>query len=63
MGILTSQNLDTREGLENLLSVRIDRIPAELPHSTEPELEKLRWTQTDSNRASMLELLCGLPTS
>jgi hypothetical protein len=62
-GIPTSQNLDTPEGLEGRLSVRIHRIPAELPHSVEPELEKLYQTQMDSSRASMLELLRGLPTS
>jgi hypothetical protein len=62
-GIPTSQNPDTPEGLETRLSVRIHRIPSELPHSTEPELGKLRRTRTDSDRASALELLWGLPTS
>jgi hypothetical protein len=33
-----------------------------LLHSTEPELRKLRRTQTDSGRASALELLQELPT-
>jgi hypothetical protein len=63
MGILTSQNLDTLEGLESQLSVGIHRILVELTHSTEPELKKLRRTQTNSSRASALELLRGLLTS
>jgi hypothetical protein len=63
MGIPTSQNPDTPEGLESQLSVRICRIPAELPHSTELELKKLHRSRTDSGRASALELLRGLPTS
>jgi hypothetical protein len=33
--MLTSQNPDTPEGLKSRLSVRIHRIPEELPHSTE----------------------------
>jgi hypothetical protein len=41
MGILTSQNPDTLEGLESQLSVRIRRILAALPHLTELELGKL----------------------
>jgi hypothetical protein len=57
MGILTSWDLDTPEGLEIRLSVRIHRILAELSHSTELELEKLRRARTDSGRASTLELL------
>jgi hypothetical protein len=60
VGILTRQNPDTPEGLESRLSVRIHRILVELPHSTELELKKLRWTQTDSIWDSMLELLWGL---
>jgi hypothetical protein len=40
-GIPTSQNLNTPEGLESQPSIRIHRIPAELPHSTEVELRKL----------------------
>jgi hypothetical protein len=63
MGIPTSQNLDTPEGLEGRLSVGIRRIPAELPHLTEPELGKLRRTRMDSGRASTLDLLRGLPIS
>jgi hypothetical protein len=31
-GIPTSQNPDTPEGLESLLSVRVRRIPTVLPH-------------------------------
>jgi hypothetical protein len=42
MGILTSENLDTPKGIMSRLSVGIHRIPAELPHSTELELRKLR---------------------
>jgi hypothetical protein len=41
MGIPTSQDPDTPEGLKSQLSVEIHRIPAELPHSTELELRKL----------------------
>jgi hypothetical protein len=39
--IPTSWDPDTPEGLESQLSVGIHRIPVELPHSTELELEKL----------------------
>jgi hypothetical protein len=63
VGIPTSQNPHTLEGLESRLSVGIHRILAELPHSTELELEKLHRTRTDSDRASVLELLRGLPIS
>jgi hypothetical protein len=41
MGIPTSQDPDTPEGLKSQLSVKIHRIPAELPHSIELELRKL----------------------
>jgi hypothetical protein len=58
--ISTSQNPDTPEGLKNQLSVRIHKILAELPHSTEPEFGKLYRIRTDSGRASALELLRGL---
>jgi hypothetical protein len=57
MGIPTSQNPRTPEGLESQISVKIHRILAELPHLTELELRKLCRTQTDSGRASALELL------
>jgi hypothetical protein len=57
MGIPTSRDLDTPEGLESWLYVRIHRILAELPHSTELELEKLHRIRMDSGRASTLELL------
>jgi hypothetical protein len=63
VGIPTSQNPDTPKGLKSRLSVRIHRIPAELPHSTELELRKLRQTRMDYGRAFVLELLRGLPTS
>jgi hypothetical protein len=63
MGILRSRNPNTPEGLESWLSVRICRIPPELPHSTDLELGNLRRTQMDSDRASALEILRGLPTS
>jgi hypothetical protein len=63
MGILTSQNPDTPEGLKSCLSVGICRILVELPHSIELELKKLHRTRTDSSRASVLELLRGLLTS
>jgi hypothetical protein len=63
MGILTSRDPDTPGGLESRLSVRIRRIPAELPYLTELELGKLHRTRMDSGRASTLELLQGLPTS
>jgi hypothetical protein len=39
MGIPTSQNPDTPEGLEGWLPVRIHRILTKLLHSTELELE------------------------
>jgi hypothetical protein len=60
VGLPTSWNPDTPEGLESRLSVEIHRIPVELPHLTKLEPEKLRRTQTDSRRASALELLWGL---
>jgi hypothetical protein len=41
MGIPTSRDPKTPEGLESQLSVGIHRIPAELLHSTELELGKL----------------------
>jgi hypothetical protein len=63
MGIPTGQGPDTPEGLESRLSVRIHRILVELLHSTELELGKLHRLQTDSSRASTLELLQGLLTS
>jgi hypothetical protein len=63
MGIPTSRNPDTPEGLESRLSVGIRKILTELPYSTEPELRKLCRTQMDSSRASTLELLRGLLTS
>jgi hypothetical protein len=63
MIIPTSQDTNTPEGLESRFFVRIHRILAELLHSTELELRKLRRTQTDSSRASMLKLLGGLLTS
>jgi hypothetical protein len=63
VGILTSRNPDTPEGLESRLFVRIHRIPTELPHSTEPELRKHHLTWMDSGRASTLELLRWLSTS
>jgi hypothetical protein len=63
MGIPTSRDPDTPEGLESRLSIRIHRIPVELRHSTKSELGKLHRTRTDSGRASALELLHGLPTS
>jgi hypothetical protein len=42
VGIPISQNPDTPEGLESRVSIGIHRILGELPHSTEPELGKLR---------------------
>jgi hypothetical protein len=63
VGIPTSWNPDTPEGLESWFYVGIHRISAELPHSTELELRKLCRTRTDSARASTLELLQGLQTS
>jgi hypothetical protein len=63
VGILTSQYLDTPEGLEWRVSVGIHRITAELPHSTKLELKKHHRSQMDSDRASMLELLREIPTS
>jgi hypothetical protein len=57
VGISTSWDLDTPEGLESHLSIEIHRIPVELSHSTELELEKLYRTWMDFGRASTLELL------
>jgi hypothetical protein len=57
MGILTSRNPDTPEGLESRLSVEIRRILTELQHSTELELKKSHRTRMDSGRASALKLL------
>jgi hypothetical protein len=55
MGVSTSRNPDTPEGLKSQLSIGIHRISIELPHSTELELGKLRRTRMDSYRASTLE--------
>jgi hypothetical protein len=63
MGIPTSWNPDTPEGLKSRLFVRIHRISAKLLHSTELELGKLHRTRMDSGRAFAIELLQGLPTS
>jgi hypothetical protein len=63
MGIPTSQIPGTPERLESRLSIGIHRISVELLHTTELELRKLRRIQTDSGRASTLELYRGLPTS
>jgi hypothetical protein len=57
MGIPTSRDPDTPEGLESRLFVRIHRISPELLHSTELKLEKLHRIWTDSDRAFVLELL------
>jgi hypothetical protein len=53
----------TLEGPEGRFSVGIHIIMAELPHSAEVGLKKLCRTRIDSGRASMLDLLRGLPTS
>jgi hypothetical protein len=63
IAISTSQNPDTPEGLKSRLSIKIHRISAELSHSTKLELGKLCQTWPDSDRASVLELLRGHPTS
>jgi hypothetical protein len=63
VGIPSSRDPNTPEGLESRLSIEIRRIPAELPHSTELELKKLCRTRMDFGRASVLKLLRGLPTS
>jgi hypothetical protein len=60
VGIPTSRDPDTPEELKNQLFVRIHKVPAELPHSTQLELEKLRRIRTDSDGAFVLELLRGL---
>jgi hypothetical protein len=44
VGISTRRDPDTPEGLESHLSIEIHRIPVELSHSTELELEKLYRT-------------------
>jgi hypothetical protein len=61
--IPTRQDSNTPEGLESQFSVKICRIPVELPHSIDLELKKLCRTQMDFGKASVLELLRGLPTS
>ena len=63
MGIPTSRNPNTPEGLESRLSVGIHRIPLELPHLTELEPGNIHRTRMDSGRVSALELFQGLPTS
>jgi hypothetical protein len=63
VGIPTSRDPNTTEELESRLSAGIRKILAEVPHSTDLELRKLHWTWMDSERASTLELLWGLPTS
>jgi hypothetical protein len=62
-GIPTRRNPYTLDRLESRLSIKICRIPVELSHSTQTDSGKLHWTQMDSSKASMLELLRGLPTS
>jgi hypothetical protein len=57
VGIPTSRNLDTLEELKSQISI------TELSHSTELDFRKLRRTQMDSDRASVLELLRGLLTN
>jgi hypothetical protein len=55
MGIPTSWNLDTLEGLESRLSIEIHRILAELPHSTKLELRKVHrpeWIPAELPRLS-----------
>jgi hypothetical protein len=59
MGIPTSQNLDTPEGLKSWLSIEIRRILTELPHLTELKLRKHHRTRTGFGRSSALELLRG----
>jgi hypothetical protein len=56
VGIPTSQNLDTPEGLESRLFVGIHRISADLPHSNELELR-------NPYKYPTLELLQGLLTN
>jgi hypothetical protein len=63
VGIPTSQDPNASKGLESRLSIGIRRILVELPHSPELELRKLRRIRMDSDRASVLELLLGLPRS
>jgi hypothetical protein len=58
----TTQNPDTREGLESWLSIKIHRIPVEILHLTEPECKKLHLTKEDFGRAFTLNQLWGLPT-
>jgi hypothetical protein len=55
VGILTNWNPDIPEGLESSFSVRIHRILAELPHSTELELRNSvepEWIQVELPRSS-----------
>jgi hypothetical protein len=57
MGIPTSQNPDTLEGLECRLSVGIRRILVELLHSTKLELQK-----TPSNPNRFWQSFCAQDT-
>jgi hypothetical protein len=59
VGIPTSRNPDTPEGLESRLSIRIHRIPVELPYSNELELRKLRQTRTTRGRHKELMRTLG----
>jgi hypothetical protein len=54
MGIPTSRDPNTPEGLESRLSIEIHRILAELLHSTELELRKLHRIRMDSVELSCL---------
>jgi hypothetical protein len=54
VGIPTSRNPDTPEGLEQRLSVGIHRIPVELPH-----LSKLELRNHVRPRRILVELLCS----
>jgi hypothetical protein len=57
VGIPTTQNPDTLEGLNSRFSIGIHIILAKLPHLTELELGKLSRTRTNFGRASALDLL------
>jgi hypothetical protein len=62
VGISTSWDSNTLEGLESWSSIKIHRIPTEVLHLTELELGKHYRTREDFGRALVLKLLRGFPT-
>jgi hypothetical protein len=58
VGILTSRNPDTPEGLKSQFSVEICRIPAGLPHSTEPGRISAELPHSSYSEESEIVLFC-----